>query len=475
MSSPPAASPSHPVCHVATVACSSGWSASNFEASGSPATTGSIGLYARALEKDPGSPAPRERDSGRAWPPTLEGRLFLWLLVVALVPTLLVVAVGLGAGARSLEWLGTLGPWARVAESGRTLLDAAESPARTDPALRSALERHRAELSASLVQAQRWSFIGERLAATAPAAIVAVVLILSGLALLVSRRLARELARPIHDLVGWSGRMAEGRPLPESNGRERREVVEVRALRAALRTAAARITESRRRELEAERLRAWGEMARRVAHEMKNPLTPLRLAAHRLAAAPAGDLSDVREVIEEETARLEELAKQFAALGRPAAGPASEVDVSELLGGLLASDVPPSIRSSLRVEPGTSPIRAYYDALLRAFRNLVRNAVEATAARGEDARIELAVGPSGGGVEVVVADNGAGIPDALLERIFEPDFTRKPGGTGLGLAVVRQTVLAHGGRVSARPRPGGGAEFIVQLPGAPDASTNGVP
>ncbi len=62
----------------------------------------------------------------------------------------------------------------------------------------------------------------------------------------------------------------------------------------------------------------------------------------------------------------------------------------------------------------------------------------------------------------------------MLERIFEPDFTRKPGGTGLGLAVVRQTVLAHGGRVSARPRPGGGAEFIVQLPGAPDASTNGV-
>lgn len=408
---------------------------------------------------------------------TLEGRLRGRLLALALLPTLLVLAAAWVAGARSLEWLGTLGPWTEVAESGRVLIEEAAPAAADNPALEAARERHRVDLSESLTQAQRWGFIGERIIAAAPAAVLFLMLLIAAAAWAVSRRLAREMARPIQELVGWSHRLAAGERIPAPTRGEETEVVEVRALRAALRDASSRLAESRRRELEAERLRAWGEMARRVAHEMKNPLTPLRLAAYRLDSARRdAEIDSASAVIREETARLEELAAEFAALGRPADGPSSAVDLEEMLGMLLATDVPAAVRASLTVAPGAATVDAHYEALLRAFRNLLRNAVEAVDASG-GGMIELSVNADGDdAVEIVVADNGTGIPDGLAERIFEPDFTRKRSGTGLGLAVVRQTVAAHGGRVSAHPRDGGGAEFVVWLPRSPSVaavSTNG--
>jgi signal transduction histidine kinase len=401
---------------------------------------------------------------------SLERRLFAWLLALALVPAALLLGAGLGAAGRTLDYLGTLGPWSRVADSGRALFDAAAPAAAADPALDAALEAHRGELSESLVQAQRWSYLGGRIATVAPFFIASIGLILATLALLASRRIAREIARPVHDLVEWSDRLARGEALPAAAAAEAGEVAEVRRLRSALRTASAQIAEGRARALEAERMRAWGEMARRVAHEMKNPLTPLRLAAHRLRRGPTeGDLAeDVIVVIEEETARLEDLARSFAVLGRPSAGPPSTVDLEELLRTLLETDVPQPIARRLDVHPGTSMIRAHYDALFRAFRNLVRNAVEAVQAAGGTGMIAVTVGPApGGGVEVMVADTGGGFPEDAAERLFEPDFTLRAGGTGLGLAVVRQAVVAHGGDVRARARPGGGAEFIVRLPAAP--------
>jgi two-component system, NtrC family, nitrogen regulation sensor histidine kinase NtrY len=397
----------------------------------------------------------------------LERRLFGWLLLLTLVPTLTLLGVSYLVSARSLQWVGTFGPWDRVAESGRALVEAAAPAATADPELARALEAHRQELSNSVVLARRWAFIGERMAQALPWLTALTALLLAALALWVGRRLSVQLARPIKELAEWTVRLAAGEPLPEPRPAESGEVREVRALRESMRSASIRIAEARRRALEAERLRAWGEMARRVAHEMKNPLTPLRLAAHRLRRHPDAEkvLREPLEVIEEEVTRLDDLARQFAVLGRPSAGPASDVDLRDLLERLLDSDVPPHVRTRLVVQPEVPLLLAHYDALQRAFRNLIRNAVDAIGAEGHaDGLLRVDVALHEDQVRVRFLDNGCGIPVQHAERLFEPDFTLKAGGTGLGLAVVRQAVAAHGGSVHAHARAEGGAEFVVDLP-----------
>jgi nitrogen fixation/metabolism regulation signal transduction histidine kinase len=401
----------------------------------------------------------------------LERRLFGWLLLLTLVPLLTLLAAGYAVGSRSLQWVGTLGPWDSVAESGRALVDAAGPAAEADPELARILEAHRQELSNSVLLARRWAWLGERLGALLPLLSAALAMVLALIALWVGRRLSVQLARPIKELAGWADRMARGEPLPPPRPAERHEVREVRALREAMRYSSVRIAEAQSRALEAGRVKAWGEMARRVAHEMKNPLTPLRLASHRLARHPdaAGVLREPLEVIDEEVTRLDELARQFAVLGRPSSGPASDVDVGELLQRLLDSDVPPHIERRLTVTAASPMVSAYYDALQRAFRNLLRNAVEAMDGT-ERPRLVVEVRGRVAGLQVRVADNGRGIPVEHAARLFEPDFTLKAGGTGLGLAVVRQAVAAHGGTITAHVRPEGGAEFVIDLPASPAAA-----
>jgi nitrogen fixation/metabolism regulation signal transduction histidine kinase len=396
---------------------------------------------------------------------SFERRLFGWLLVLSVLPALLVLAGSLAVGARTLGLIGTLGPWERVADSGRALIDAAESSP-SDSVLTAAAERHREELSNSLVQANRWSFLEERLVAAAPLLAGIAILVLVLAALVVSRMLAREMASPINDLVAWAGRLGRGESLPPQNGHGRfREPAEIEVLRGALRHASNEIETARRLDLEAERTRAWGEMARRVAHEMKNPLTPLKLAAHRISRQAPDDpaLLDAAMVIREETERLDELARGFAALGRPAPGPATEVDLRELLASLLETDVPEPVRHTIVVAEGTCSVHGHYDALQRAFRNLIRNAVEAVQ-EGGGTGIEVGIEEEGDLLRVAIRDDGPGIPPDLTEAIFEPDRTLKARGTGLGLAIVRQVAAAHGGNAAGRNRDDGrGAEFIVRL------------
>jgi nitrogen fixation/metabolism regulation signal transduction histidine kinase len=404
-------------------------------------------------------------------PRSLERRLFGWMLALTLVPGLLVLAAAVLVGGRSLSYLGTLGPWEEVASTGRAVFQAADSVPAVDPALAEALDRHREGLSSSVVQASRWQYLNESLLGLLPWIVGALALLLSVAALVVSRILARQLARPIGELVAWADLMARDQPLPGPGRGERREVREVAALRRALRGAAERIGEGRARALESERVRAWGEMARRLAHEMKNPLTPLRLAAHRVARAAAEDprLDEPAAVINEETARLQEMAAQFAALGRPPAELRSEVDLAELARGLLASDVPPGIDTELLAGAAVPRIAGDYDALVRAFRNLLRNAVQALTDGDGGAARRIRMQVAEGNLELVVRveDSGPGVPRELAERIFEPDYTLRAGGTGLGLAVVRQVVAGHGGSVEVAGSELGGAAFTVRLPVRP--------
>ncbi|MGQ0561301.1 MAG: sensor histidine kinase [Gemmatimonadota bacterium] len=379
------------------------------------------------------------------------------------MPSLTVLAVASWVGGQAAHLLGASGSWPAVAESGRELIHRAEQ--RPDPALREAAAEHRGQLSRSLTQANRWEFIGERMRALLPFFFIALALLVAAIAVLAARRMARSVSRPIRELVEWSGKLAREEPLPAPTRREAGEVKELQALRGALRHAAAEIGSARERALEAERTRSWGEMARRLAHEMKNPLTPLRLASHRLNAIAAqhAEMAEPIAVIADETQRLEELAARFALLGQPAAGPRAAIDIAELLQRLLATDVPASLDTELRVEARQPFVSADYNSLMQVFRNLVRNAVEATQAR-EHAWLRIGVVDEGSSVRISVADNGRGFGAIAPETVFEPDLTSKAHGTGLGLAIARQIVKAHGGEIAATSRAGGGAEFIIHLP-----------
>src|SRR5438046_852904 len=184
----------------------------------------------------------------------------------------------------------------------------------------------------------------------------------------------------------------------------------------------------------------------------------------RRSGGPVERRTDVAvEVIGAETERLDQLAKEFAEFGRLPEGPRSEVDLVDLLMDLGKSAVPSEVGVSVRANGEPCKLLGHYDPLRRAFANLLRNAAEAMGGRGS---IEIAVSRDGAGLAVTIADHGAGIPDDLRQRVFEPYFTTKHDGTGLGLALVRQTIEAHNGSITVAETPGGGATFSIVLTAA---------
>jgi signal transduction histidine kinase len=162
------------------------------------------------------------------------------------------------------------------------------------------------------------------------------------------------------------------------------------------------------------------------------------------------------------TNRLERLAREFADFGRLPEGPSSDVDLVELLEELGRTAVPGGVTVAVSETGGRRIVSGHYEPLRRAFANLLRNAAEAMGGTG---RIDVGVRPGPAtGLEVTVADHGPGVPANLKSRLFEPYFTTKSDGTGLGLALVRQTVEAHGGTVALGDTPGGGATFTIAFP-----------
>jgi signal transduction histidine kinase len=138
------------------------------------------------------------------------------------------------------------------------------------------------------------------------------------------------------------------------------------------------------------------------------------------------------------------------------------VDLVELLEELVHTSIPPTMTARLTLDPATPVLHGHYDPLRRAFSNILRNAVEASGAEGE---LEISASPERGGARVTIRDHGPGIPPELGERIFDPYCTGKEGGTGLGLALARQTIELHQGTIGVERTPGGGATFVVRLGG----------
>jgi signal transduction histidine kinase len=273
--------------------------------------------------------------------------------------------------------------------------------------------------------------------------------------------LSRQLSRPIEELIGWTGNIRRMEPLPPD--RPRRGAPEFAALRTALREMADTLERARAQEIESERLRAFRETARRVAHEMRNPLTPIRLAVSQLARTSAAEQQEAIEVLVAESGRLEQLAREFTEFGRLPEGPAAPVDLPELLSELARTSLPPTMTARLALAPTTPSLLGHYDPLRRAFSNILRNAAEACGGQGE---VEISSeGLDDGGVRVVIRDHGPGIPPELDGRIFDPYCTAKEGGTGLGLALAKQTVEMHAGTIAVEPTPGGGASFVIRMRG----------
>ena len=404
---------------------------------------------------------------------SFRSRVLLYLVLFAVIPSSLLMLGGAMMAGRSLPLLSSSQAWDSVAASGRAAIAAARAGPLT-PQQRAALAKHEAELDASLTQAKRLRF----LATQAVPAMLLVAVVGLGLLALVSTRVAghlsRQLGRPLLELVGWTELIARGRPLPDQP--PKRGAPEFELLRRRMRKMAKELEVARARELEAERLEAFRETARRVAHELKNPLTPIRFAVERLRREVPPSLTEVVEVIGTESQRLEGMAKSFSQFGRLPEGPAAEVDLGELARYTARAAVPDECGADVTVEDNLPMIVGHHDALARALTNVLLNAVDACRLGGK-IKVSVARGSLDGvsGVVLTVRDTGRGIPPAMMPRLWEPYVTSTPGGTGLGLAIARQTVQAHGGRVFAASREGEWTEikFVLPLDGpSPDERPN---
>lgn len=388
-------------------------------------------------------------------------RLFLILSLFAIVPSAILTVLWGGTLSTALPLLSGSAPWNRVAATGATALTAVRTAPLTDEQ-RAALAAHEQELARSVTEARRYEFLADRAAEVVVGASIVALLILALVASRVAGHLSRQLSRPLDELVGWTDRIARALPLPE--GPPLRGAPEFAVLRERMRGMAADLERGRQRALEAERLRAFRETARQVAHELKNPLTPIRLAVTRLQREVTPELAETVDVLAVESARLEAMAKSFAQFGRLPEGPAAQVDIAEMVRYVARATVPGQIPLTLDIDEGLPLVTGHHDALARALSNVLLNAVDACAGPGAAGRITVSAARANGAVRIAVRDTGIGIPAEHLDRIWEPYVTHKPGGTGLGLAIARQTVLAHEGTVDATSTPGQGTEIRLTLP-----------
>jgi nitrogen fixation/metabolism regulation signal transduction histidine kinase len=234
--------------------------------------------------------------------------------------------------------------------------------------------------------------------------------------------------------------------------------------------------------LQAQRDAAWGEVARRLAHEIKNPLTPIQLSAERIRRRFLPQMADEDAVVLERATRtivqqveaMKEMVNAFSDYARAPDMEIVKVDLNQLVAEVAelyrVREIPVKIK--LDMDPDIIAVEADAGRLRQILHNLIRNAVEAL--EGQE-KAALKVTTRGTrefdirAVFIMVEDNGPGIPPDSVDRIFDPYVTSKPKGTGLGLAIVKKLVEEHGGWVEASNRAEGGARMTIALPADEDA------
>ncbi len=292
-------------------------------------------------------------------------------------------------------------------------------------------------------------------------AMLALALATFALALLASFVLARRLSVPIEALTSASTRVAAGdwsTHLDPGGGQE------IRALVSAFNAMTEALAVSTNDRLRAERVAAWRDAARMLAHELKNPLTPIRMSLETLQSLRARADARFASVFDnssasmlEEVQRLTRIVDEFSQYARLPAPTLVELDLHDLVHRVMA--LQPSGRTVLHAQPGTR-VLADADLLTQALVNLLKNAFEAM---GETGQVTVTLRPSPGLVHLDVDDEGPGVPPEDRERIFAPWVTSKSHGTGLGLAIAQRIAVDHGGTLSLGEIPRG-ARFTLTLP-----------
>ena len=312
--------------------------------------------------------------------------------------------------------------------------------------------------------------------------------------LLLAVLLARNLGGPIAELAAEARKVASGeaRPLPV------RGAGEIAELAQAFDTMLVDLESTRRRLAATTRVAAWREVARRVAHEIKNPLAPIRAAVETLRRLRARQdpefdayFDQATRTVLDEVVRIANIVTEFTRFARLPQPRPEIIDVVEVArqvvqmhagsnedAGADADASAGRARVMLTVETGASAppaVRADRDQIASVLMNLVQNALDAVRERGSEGDVRVTVAGGGGQAIVTVSDNGPGLSPEIASRLFEPYATTKPHGTGLGLAIAQRIAIEHTGELSyvapaepaeraERKEPHGGATFRLVLP-----------
>lgn len=294
----------------------------------------------------------------------------------------------------------------------------------------------------------------------------AIIGILSAVAL--SALLALRVTGPVQKLSKAVGSMAMGDLDQKIDIRSHDEIG---MLSAAFNKMALDLKSHREKLLQAERVAAWREMARRLAHELKNPLFPIQVsietmvkAEHRNADAFQKIFSECTRTVLEEINSLKKIINEFsefARMPRPVFAPVSLNEVVEQSLSLFTNQMD-QVTLSVYLDDGLPPIMADKDHIGRVIKNLVGNALEAMPSGG---RLDVTTHKQGDEwVLLKISDTGVGMSEEAKRRLFTPYYTTKPRGTGLGLAIVQSIVADHHGKISVQSSVGQGTTFEIELP-----------
>jgi two-component system nitrogen regulation sensor histidine kinase NtrY len=293
------------------------------------------------------------------------------------------------------------------------------------------------------------------------------------LAIVFSLWITARVSRPIEELAHAAQEIASGNWEVEVPERGHDEVT---ALACSFNHMTEQLRSQRERLVQSERVAAWRELARRLAHELKNPLFPLQLTVENLIRARSLPAEEFDEVFREgtatlgtEIANLKTIIGRFSDFSRMPKPELERVDASEVVRRVVslfesgAGQEPETLNFKVDLSDQPMPLLADPELLHRVFSNLVLNAMDAMPNGGD---LTLSAAPHDGKVEFRVADTGEGLTLEECERLFTPYYTTKHHGTGLGLAIVQSVIADHGGSVAVESRTGAGATFIITLPRA---------